>query len=123
MGIYTNNGVCLGKDYKNSNYFYNFGNIDSVIETHEWSQGFIYYSEVKRVLNQSLENVNKTKERIENSENIDKEKINKIYNELSELIERIDKQIPEDEWYFFEITLSTYDGLNVDKVVYLPIRY
>ena len=38
-------------------------------------------------------------------------------------IERIDKQIPEDEWYFFEITLSTYDGLNVDKVVYLPIRY
>lgn len=124
MGMYSENGVCLGKDYKNSNYYYSFGNIDSVIEDHEWTQGFVLYREVKRVLDQTLKNVGETKERIDNGEDIvSKERYQKEYTQLTKLIQRLNENNTEDEWYFFELFISSYDGLNVDKVEYLPIKF
>lgn len=123
MGIYQQNGVCLGRNYKNSNYFHNFGNMDSIIEEKEWKQGFVEYNEVIRVLKQSLEHIKSTKDKINNGTNEEaKERSNKLYQELFELIERIQLNLSEDNWYFFELCISSYEGLNVDRVEYLPIN-
>ena len=124
MGLYECNGVCLQKDYKTSNYDYNFGNIDSIIEPKEWSQNFVLYSEAKKALNQALEYITLVKERIDNGNDEEAKLSNqKKYNNLMELIERIDKNLPEDEWYFYELKISSYDGINIDKVDYLSIKF
>ena len=103
MGIYNQNGVCLGKDYPNSKIFHNLGNIDSIIEPHEWSQGYVLYTEIITLLNNCL---------------------NKKYDEkLKELIERISKKLSDDEWYFFELSITSYDGINIDKIDYLPVKF
>lgn len=103
MGIYNQNGVCLSKNYRESEYVYNFGNIDSIIEKHEWEQGYVIYNEVITVLKSSLEK-------------------NKDSLSLKKLIDRIEKKITDDEWYFFELLITSYDGINVDNITYLPIK-
>lgn len=106
MGIYEQNGVCLEKNYENSNYVWNFRNHDSIIEPHEWDQGYVLFNEAIKALKQ--------------------EDVNSINLELKEtlnsVISRISEKKPEDKWFFFEITYSSYDSIQIDKVEYLPIR-
>jgi hypothetical protein len=107
MNTYTQNGICLGKNYKNQDCRYNFQNYSSIIEETEWQNGYVSLSEVNRVLNIILE----------------KEVVQLERDNLNKLIERINRRDPQDEWYFFEVSIYLHDLVfKVSNDRYLPIE-